>query len=58
MFATAEQAIPLRHVAEPDEIAHALPFAVTNPYTTGDILDPNGGVHLGEPEKYSFESIR
>jgi NAD(P)-dependent dehydrogenase (short-subunit alcohol dehydrogenase family) len=47
MFADGERSIPLRHVAAPEEIAHALLFAATNRYTTGTILDTNGGLHLG-----------
>lgn len=47
MYAGAEQLLPLRRVAEPEEIAHALFYVATNPYTTGTILDPNGGLHLG-----------
>ncbi|MGH9160290.1 MAG: SDR family oxidoreductase [Vicinamibacteraceae bacterium] len=47
MYAGAEQLLPLRHVAEPEEIAHALFYVATNAYTTGTILDPNGGLHLG-----------
>jgi NAD(P)-dependent dehydrogenase (short-subunit alcohol dehydrogenase family) len=47
MFADGERSIPLRHVATPAEIAHALVFAATNPFTTGTILDTNGGLHLG-----------
>jgi NAD(P)-dependent dehydrogenase (short-subunit alcohol dehydrogenase family) len=63
MYAGAEQSIPLRHVAEPDEIAHALLFAATNSYTTGTILDPDGGLHLGtvgavQTEKCSFGNVR
>jgi NAD(P)-dependent dehydrogenase (short-subunit alcohol dehydrogenase family) len=63
MYAGAEQSIPLRHVAEPEEIAHALLFAATNSYTTGTILDPDGGLHLGtvgavQTEKRSFGNVR
>jgi len=62
MFADGERSIPLRHVAAPEEIAHALLFAATNPYTTGTILDPNGGLHLGrvsaQSEEPSFGSVR
>jgi NAD(P)-dependent dehydrogenase (short-subunit alcohol dehydrogenase family) len=62
MYAAAEKATPLRHVAEPEEIAHALLFAATNPYTTGTVLDTNGGLHLGrvsaEPEGRSFGRVR
>jgi NAD(P)-dependent dehydrogenase (short-subunit alcohol dehydrogenase family) len=47
MYADAGASIPLRHVAAPDEIAHALFFAATNTYTTGTVLDTNGGLHLG-----------
>jgi NAD(P)-dependent dehydrogenase (short-subunit alcohol dehydrogenase family) len=47
MYSGAEASIPLRHVAAPDEIAHALFFAATNTYTTGTVLDTNGGLHLG-----------
>ena len=55
MFADGERSIPLRHVAAPEEIAHALLFAATNPYTTGTILDPNGGLHLGRVSTQSEE---
>ena len=62
MFADGKRSIPLRHVAAPEEIAHALLFAATNPYTTGTILDPNGGLHLGRvsarSEEPSFGSVR
>jgi NAD(P)-dependent dehydrogenase (short-subunit alcohol dehydrogenase family) len=62
MYAGAEQSIPLRHVAEPDEIAHALLFGATNSYT-GTILEPDGGLHLGtvgavQTEKRSFGNVR
>jgi NAD(P)-dependent dehydrogenase (short-subunit alcohol dehydrogenase family) len=62
MFADGERSMPLRHVAAPEEIAHALLFAATNPYTAGTILDPNGGLHLGrvsaQSEEPSFGSVR
>ena len=62
MSADGKRSIPLRHVAAPEEITHALLFAATNPYTTGTILDPNGGLHLGRvsarPEEPSFGSVR
>jgi len=60
MFLDGERSIPLRHVAAPEEIAHALLFAATNRYTTGTILDTNGGLHLGrvnvQSEQPSFGS--
>lgn len=53
MFADGERSIPLRHVAEPEEIAQALFFAATNRYTTGTVLDTNGGLHLGRVDAAS-----
>jgi NAD(P)-dependent dehydrogenase (short-subunit alcohol dehydrogenase family) len=61
MFADAEKSSPVRHVAGPEEIAHAMLFAATNPYTTGTVLDTNGGLPLGRvssrPEILSFGSM-
>jgi NAD(P)-dependent dehydrogenase (short-subunit alcohol dehydrogenase family) len=47
MYSDAESSLPVHFVAEPQEIAHAMIFAATNAYTTGTILDTNGGLHLG-----------
>jgi NAD(P)-dependent dehydrogenase (short-subunit alcohol dehydrogenase family) len=47
MYSSAEESVPLHYVAQPEDIAHAMLFAATNPYTTGTILDTNGGLHLG-----------
>jgi NAD(P)-dependent dehydrogenase (short-subunit alcohol dehydrogenase family) len=62
MFADGERSILLRHVAAPEEIAHALLFAATNRYTTGTILDTNGGLHLGrvniESEQPALGSVQ
>jgi len=56
MFLDGERSIPLRHVAAPEEIARALLFAATNRYTTGTILDTNGGLHLGRVNAQSEQS--
>jgi NAD(P)-dependent dehydrogenase (short-subunit alcohol dehydrogenase family) len=62
MYANAEKSLPVGHVASPDEIADAVFFAATNPYTTGAIFDTNGGLHLGlahaPQEVPSFGSTR
>lgn len=38
--------IPLRRVAQPDEIAHAITFLMTNEYVTGTTLTIDGGYSL------------
>ena len=49
MFLDGERSIPLRHVAAPEEIAHALLFAATNPVIPrGPFLTRMAGYTSGE----------
>lgn len=47
LYSDAERSLPLKHVASTAEIAHALLFVATNTYSTGTVLDVNGGLNLG-----------
>jgi acetoacetyl-CoA reductase/3-oxoacyl-[acyl-carrier protein] reductase len=38
--------VPLRRFGTPDEVAHAVLFALTNGYVTGTQIDVNGGVYM------------
>src|SRR4051794_22628800 len=38
--------IPLRRFGAPEEVAHAVMFALTNAYVTGAQIDVNGGVYM------------
>ena len=44
----ARQNFPLKRIAEPAQIAEAMFYAATNSVTTGSILNPDGGIHLGK----------
>jgi NAD(P)-dependent dehydrogenase (short-subunit alcohol dehydrogenase family) len=46
MKAWAESALPLRRFGQPDDIAHAAVFLMTNRYTTGQTLIVDGGLTL------------
>lgn len=45
-FAGAAQRLPAGHVATPDEIAPAFLHAMTNSYTTGTVIDIDGGANV------------
>lgn len=47
MFAGAARTIPLRRIGTAGDVAHAILFAATNPYVTGEIFDISGGLQLG-----------
>jgi NAD(P)-dependent dehydrogenase (short-subunit alcohol dehydrogenase family) len=40
------ETLPVGHLAEPAELAHAFLFLMTNPYTTGTVLVVDGGLML------------
>ncbi|NVO32261.1 SDR family oxidoreductase [Hymenobacter lapidiphilus] len=42
----ARESLPVRHLGEPAELAHAILFLMTNSYTTGTILSVDGGLAL------------
>ena len=44
--AALSKRIPLRRIAQPEEIAHAIGFLMTNPYVTGTILTIDGGFSI------------
>jgi NAD(P)-dependent dehydrogenase (short-subunit alcohol dehydrogenase family) len=44
--AWARQSLPVGHLGQPDELAHAILFLMTNPYVTGILLPVDGGVML------------
>ncbi|HDO19615.1 MAG TPA: 3-oxoacyl-ACP reductase FabG [Thermoplasmatales archaeon] len=37
---------PLKRIAKPEEIAHAVKFLIENKYVTGEVLDINGGRYM------------
>jgi NAD(P)-dependent dehydrogenase (short-subunit alcohol dehydrogenase family) len=45
-YETVGTALPLGRVAEPEEAAHAILFALTNRYLTGEVLHMDGGARL------------
>ena len=46
MIAAQSKRIPVGRIAEPDEIAHAIEFLMTNEYVTGTTLTVDGGFSL------------
>jgi NAD(P)-dependent dehydrogenase (short-subunit alcohol dehydrogenase family) len=46
MLAAQAKRIPLGRVAQPEEIAHAIVFLMTNEYMTGATLTIDGGYSL------------
>jgi NAD(P)-dependent dehydrogenase (short-subunit alcohol dehydrogenase family) len=38
--------IPLRRIAEPEEVAHAIRFLMTNSYVTGSTVTIDGGFSI------------
>jgi len=46
MLAAQSKRIPLGRVAQPEEIAHAILFLMTNEYTTGITLTIDGGYSI------------
>jgi len=42
----AQENLPVRHLGQPEELAHAILFLMTNPYTTGTVLAVDGGLSL------------
>ncbi len=47
LFAAAAQRLPARRVGQPEDIGHAVLFCMTNPYTTGQIIQVDGGSAIG-----------
>ena len=47
MFEGATARLPAGKVGAPDEIADAIHFVMLNGFTTGSIIDVDGGAHLG-----------
>ncbi|OYT61562.1 3-oxoacyl-ACP reductase [Thermoplasmatales archaeon ex4484_30] len=37
---------PLKRIAKPEEIAHAVKFLIENEYITGEVIDVNGGRYM------------
>jgi len=37
---------PLKRIAKPEEIAHAVKFLIENEYVTGEVIDVNGGRYM------------
>ena len=46
VFDEASRAAPLGRAGQPDEVAEAILFLLSNQFTTGVILDVDGGLHL------------
>ncbi|MCF6806897.1 hypothetical protein L3V79_00630 [Thiotrichales bacterium 19S9-12] len=46
MFESMKESVPLKRIAEPDEIADAIILAVLNPNITGSIINIDGGAYL------------
>lgn len=44
--ANAASSLPVGHLGEPAEVAHAFLFAMTNPYVTGSLVTVDGGLSL------------
>jgi NAD(P)-dependent dehydrogenase (short-subunit alcohol dehydrogenase family) len=42
-FATTSQKLPARRIGQPRDIGHAVVFAMTNPFLTGQIIQVDGG---------------
>jgi NAD(P)-dependent dehydrogenase (short-subunit alcohol dehydrogenase family) len=40
----AEQTLPARRFGQPEDIADAIAFLMTNPYATGSVLSIDGGM--------------
>lgn len=47
LFESVAEALPVDHVAKPEEIAEAYVYLANNKFTTGSIIDINGGALLG-----------
>ncbi len=47
LFASAAQRLPARRVGQPADIGHAVVFCMTNPFTTGQIIQVDGGSAIG-----------
>jgi NAD(P)-dependent dehydrogenase (short-subunit alcohol dehydrogenase family) len=43
---SAARSLPVGHLGEPAEVAHAFVFAMTNPYLTGSLITVDGGLSL------------
>ena len=47
LFASAAQRLPAGRVGQPVDIGHAVLFCMTNPFTTGQIIQVDGGSSIG-----------
>jgi NAD(P)-dependent dehydrogenase (short-subunit alcohol dehydrogenase family) len=47
MYRQAAERLPVRRIGAPDELGAAALFLMTNGYTTGIVLDVDGGARLG-----------
>jgi len=48
MFDKLKKTLPVRRVGMPDDVGHAIIFAMTNPYATGSVILLDGGAVIGE----------
>jgi NAD(P)-dependent dehydrogenase (short-subunit alcohol dehydrogenase family) len=46
MFAWSAARVPVGRVGTAEDIAHAVTYVIANSFTTGSIIDCNGGVHV------------
>jgi NAD(P)-dependent dehydrogenase (short-subunit alcohol dehydrogenase family) len=46
MFEGTAAKLPARRIGQPEDLADAIVFALSNPFLTGAVLDVDGGVHL------------
>jgi NAD(P)-dependent dehydrogenase (short-subunit alcohol dehydrogenase family) len=46
MFAMAAAQVPAGRVGMAKDVAHAIFYLITNTFTTGTILDCDGGLHI------------
>jgi NAD(P)-dependent dehydrogenase (short-subunit alcohol dehydrogenase family) len=46
IFAQQAGILPVARVGRPEEIAHAVQFLIENGYTTGTVIECDGGLHL------------
>ena len=46
MYKKATETLPARRIGQPDDVAQALVFLMTNPFATGIVMNLEGGALL------------
>ena len=58
MLANTAESLPLKRVGEPADMGQALDFLLCSPFTTGVVLDCDGGHHIRQYASPNSDPMR